>query len=214
LGLHDVSRPYAWRLTKESRQMSAALRRRPRCARAETACARRAGGSRRARARHAPVDDRRRPGAENEIGPDSSLREDIALLKTQAQRCRDILQKLTKHPSEQDPLHARVSVRAMLEEAAAPYRSGRIAITIAARAAGDGSGARLPEAVVERRPGVIYGLGNIIENATDRVPKVEINASERGRARDHRRRRPGLPQKSWTASGSPTSRCGGGGPRG
>ena len=62
---------------------------------------------------------------EHALPADSPLREDIALLRTQALRCREILQKLTRSPSEQDPLHARVSVRAMLEEAAEPYRSGR-----------------------------------------------------------------------------------------
>ena len=44
----------------------------------------------------------------------------MQLLKTQALRCREILQKLTRKPDEQDPMHARVSVRAMLEEAAGP----------------------------------------------------------------------------------------------
>jgi two-component system sensor histidine kinase RegB len=113
---------------------------------------------------------------EHQIGPDCPLREDIELLKSQAQRCREILQKLTLHPGEQDPLHARVSARAMLEEAAAPYRSERIEIAITAGPAGDGTGAGR-EAFVERLPGVIYGLGNIIENATDFASaKVEIGA--------------------------------------
>jgi two-component system sensor histidine kinase RegB len=171
---------YAWRLTKESRQMSAAL------AATDLVLAREqklhALDGLAAAAAHelgTPLSTIAvvTKELENEIGPESPLREDIALLKTQAQRCRDILQKLTRHPSEQDPLHARVSVRAMLEEAAAPYRSGTVVITIAARPAGDGSGAGLPGAVVERKPGVIYGLGNIIENATDFASsKVEINA--------------------------------------
>ena len=91
---------------------------------------------------------------EHAVGEDSPLREDISLLKTQAQRCREILQKLTRHPSEQDPLHARVSVRAMLEEAAAPYRASRVKIAISAAPAADGTETTLPEAVVERRPGV------------------------------------------------------------
>ena len=118
------------------------------------------------------------------------MSDDIALLKSQALRCREILQKLTRHPSEQDPLHARVSVRAMLEEAAEPYRNGRIAITISAKPVADASGAVPTEAVVERKPGVIYGLGNIIENATDfATQKVAIEAAmecNRARGDDHR----------------------------
>ncbi len=169
---------YAWRLTKESRQMSAAL------AATDLVLAREqklhALDGLAAAAAHelgTPLSTIAvvTKELEHAIGPDSPLREDIALLKSQAQRCRDILQKLTRHPSEQDPLHARVSVRAMLEEAAAPYRSGRIAISISAGPAPEGPAIR--EAVVERRPGVIYGLGNIVENATDFAQaEVEIGA--------------------------------------
>ncbi len=104
---------------------------------------------------------------EHQFEPDDPLRDDIKLLNAQALRCREILLKLTRRPSEQDPLHARVSVRAMLEEAAAPYRSDKANITIVAGPENGETGSASPEAVAERRPGVIYGLGNIIENATD-----------------------------------------------
>jgi two-component system sensor histidine kinase RegB len=171
---------YAWRLTKESRQMSAAL------AATDLVLAREqklhALDGLAAAAAHelgTPLSTIAVVTRELEAatGPDSPLSEDIALLKSQALRCREILQKLTRHPSEQDPLHARVSVRAMLEEAAEPYRNGRIAITISAKPVADASGAVPSEAVVERKPGVIYGLGNIIENATDfATQKVAIEA--------------------------------------
>jgi two-component system sensor histidine kinase RegB len=171
---------YAWRLTKESRQMSAAL------AATDLVLAREqklhALDGLAAAAAHelgTPLSTIAvvTKELEHTVEADSPLREDISLLKTQAQRCREILQKLTRHPGEQDPLHARVSVRAMLEEAAAPYRASRIKIAITAGPVPDASGAPLPQAVVERRPGVIYGLGNIIENATDfAATTVEINA--------------------------------------
>jgi two-component system sensor histidine kinase RegB len=171
---------YAWRLTKESRQMSAAL------AATDLVLAREqklhALDGLAAAAAHelgTPLSTISVVTKELEltVGTDSPLREDISLLRAQAQRCREILQKLTRSPSEQDPLHARVSVRAMLEEVAAPYRAARIKITITAGPAPDGTGAPLPEAVVERLPGVIYGIGNIIENATDfAASEVEINA--------------------------------------
>jgi two-component system sensor histidine kinase RegB len=171
---------YAWRLTKESRQMSAAL------AATDVVLAREqklhALDGLAAAAAHelgTPLSTIAVVSKELEhaVGEDSPLREDISLLKTQALRCREILQKLTRHPSEQDPLHARVSVRAMLEEAAAPYRASRVKIAISAAPAADGTETTLPQAVVERRPGVIYGLGNIIENATDfAATTVEISA--------------------------------------
>lgn len=171
---------YAWRLTKESREMSAAL------AATDLVLAREqklhALDGLAAAAAHelgTPLSTITvvTKELENDLTADSPLREDIVLLRSQAQRCREILQKLTRHPSEQDPLHARVSVRAMLEEAAAPYRARGVSIAITAGPAEGASGPQPAEAVVERRPGVIYGLGNLIENATDfaRV-KVEISA--------------------------------------
>jgi two-component system sensor histidine kinase RegB len=169
---------YAWRLTKESRQMSAALT---------------ATDLILAREQKLHALDGLAAAAAHELGtplstialvtkelereapPGTPMHEDIALLRAQALRCREILQKLTQRPSEEDPLHARVSVRAMLEEAAAPYRSDKILIAIAAGPI-DGANTK-PEAVVARRPGIIYGLGNIVENATDFAAKrVDIKA--------------------------------------
>jgi len=161
---------YAWRLTKESRQMSEAL------AATDLVLAREqklhALDGLAAAAAHelgTPLSTIAvvTKELEHQIAPDDPLRDDIRLLNAQALRCREILLKLTRRPSEQDPLHARVSVRAMLEEAAAPYRAGKINITIFAGPEGGDTGEASPEAVGERRPGVIYGLGNIIENATD-----------------------------------------------
>jgi len=169
---------YAWRLTKESRQMSAALTATDLVlAREQKLHALDGLAAAAAHELGTPLSTIAvvTKELEHEIGPDHPLHEDIGLLKSQAQRCREILQKLTRHPSEQDPLHARVSVRAMLEEAAAPYRSARAAITITAGPTDEGSSAG--QAVVERKPGVIYGLGNIIENASDfAATQVEIGA--------------------------------------
>ena len=81
---------------------------------------------------------------EHTVKADSPLYDDIELLKTQALRCREILQKLTRHPGEEDPMHARVSVRAMLEEAAEPYFSEKIGINISAAPATETTVARPP----------------------------------------------------------------------
>ncbi|WP_229309282.1 ActS/PrrB/RegB family redox-sensitive histidine kinase [Hyphomicrobium album] len=171
---------YAWRLTKESRQMSAALT---------------ATDIVLAREQKLHALDGLAAAAAHELGtplstivlvtkeleltikPDNPLYEDIALLKTQALRCREILQKLTRHPGEEDPMHARVSVRAMLEEAAEPYFSDKIAINIAAAPAAESTSPGRRQAEVERRPGVIYGIGNIIENASEFAKsRVDVTA--------------------------------------
>ena len=65
----------------------------------------------------------------------------------------------------------------MLHEAAAPYAGGRAAIAIAARPGPSATGSDAREPIGARRPGVIYGLGNIIENAVDFAERaVDISA--------------------------------------
>ena len=114
---------------------------------------------------------------ERDGGTSDAMREDLALLRSQALRCREILTKLTRRPSEQDPLHAHLSVRELLDESAAPYRlhGTTIRMTAAPRVEGGPGG---EEPIGERRPGVIYGLGNLIENAIDfAVKAVEVRAT-------------------------------------
>jgi two-component system sensor histidine kinase RegB len=114
---------------------------------------------------------------EHALKEDSRFAEDVALLRSQAQRCREILQKLTRRPSEEDPLHARLIVRELIEEAAGPYRLLGVAVEIAAGPASEAAGEAAREPVGHRRPGVIYGLGNIIENAVDFArTRVEVRA--------------------------------------
>jgi two-component system sensor histidine kinase RegB len=172
---------YAWRLTKEARQMSTAL------AATDIVLAREqrlhALDGLAAAAAHelgTPLSTivLVTKELEHTIKADDPLREDIGLLKSQALRCREILQKLTRHPGEEDPMHARVSVRAMLEEAAEPYFSDKVAINVAAAPAPVIEGGEIRRhAEVERRPGVIYGLGNIIENAAEFAKsKVDVTA--------------------------------------
>src|SRR5690606_21148491 len=102
---------------------------------------------------------------ENELGPESPFRDDLQLLHGQAKRCREILQKLTRKPEEQDPMHASISVVELLEEASAAHRSAGKRIIISATPLPGIEGDAQAEPIGHRRPGVIYGLGNLIENA-------------------------------------------------
>lgn len=106
----------------------------------------------------------------------AAIKEDLALLRSQALRCREILTKLTKSPSEQDPLHSHMSIREIVEEAAAPYRNHGTRVVITARPR-DPTAPGADEPVGIRRPGVIYGLANLIENAIDfALERVDIEA--------------------------------------
>lgn len=95
------------------------------------------------------------------------LREDITLLRTQAERCRDILRKLTRSPTEQDPHHVSLPVTQLLQEAAGPYSSAHVRINISSTPRPEAGNGNRREPIGERRPGLIYGLGNLVENAVD-----------------------------------------------
>ena len=80
--------------------------------------------------------------------------------REQAKRCRDILSKITQLSASGEPFD-RMPLAALMEEVAAPYRNFGVAIDV--HMAGDES----PEPNVARNPAVLYGLGNLMENAVD-----------------------------------------------
>jgi len=99
---------------------------------------------------------------EHATAPGDPHSEDIALLKSQVKRCRDILAKLTSLPGEGDDHHlARLPLSHLLEEVAEPYRAFPTEIVIKP---GVGGGA---EPVGRRNPAIVHGLGNLVENAVD-----------------------------------------------
>lgn len=171
---------YVWRLSKESRQMSAAL------AATETVLAREqklhALDGLAAAAAHelgTPLATITLVAKElgREVPKDSPIAEDLALLQSQAVRCRDILQKLTRSPGERDPLHAELTVTQLIQAASAPYRAYKSKLAISCAPVAGADGITPGEPVGERRPGVIYGLGNLIENAADFArEKVDVSA--------------------------------------
>ena len=107
------------------------------------------------------------------------MADDISLLRSQAERCREILRKLTRSPSAEDPHHVSLPLTQLIQEAARPYQgSARIEITARPTTAGNAvEGAAPREPIGQRRPGVIFGIGNLIENAVDFArQRVEVIA--------------------------------------
>ena len=103
-------------------------------------------------------------------GDQGALAEDIALLEQEAQRCRTILAKLASMGAEDAADWQSMSMRHLLEEVVEPYRHFGVEVSI--DVGGEG---REPHCV--RNPGIIYGLGNLIENAVDfAASKVRIEA--------------------------------------
>ena len=105
--------------------------------------------------------------------------EDLVLLRAQAERCRDILAELAGGGEQHDIMVSRLPLSHLIEEVVAPHRLVAVPIEVTTGPAQDGasSGASPQEPVTERNPGVLYGLGNLVENAIDfAASKVDIEA--------------------------------------
>jgi two-component system sensor histidine kinase RegB len=111
-----------------------------------------------------------------ELPADSSQKDDIELLISQAERCREILSRLADRGAQRDSMYARLKLTVMLEEIVAPLRGSDVAIVVdpPPRTGGKGQGAAL-EPWIARNPAVAYGLGNLLENAVDfATSRVEV----------------------------------------
>lgn len=98
---------------------------------------------------------------ESALGADEQFSEDVTLLRSQSERCREILKRLTSLSAESEGHMVRLPLTSLIEEVIAPHRDFGIDIRIRPGALAG------PEPVGRRNPGVIYGLGNIVENAVD-----------------------------------------------
>ncbi len=93
--------------------------------------------------------------------------EDLDLLVSQAERCREILSQLADHRAQSDAMLARVKFTVMLEEIIEPVRGPDLDVRLEIVAREGADGRPSPEPVIRRNPGILYGLGNIVENAGD-----------------------------------------------
>src|SRR5437879_1325670 len=102
--------------------------------------------------------------------PEGPLSGDLKTLREQATRCRDILAKIAQLSSSGAPFdHMKLSL--LIEEAVAPHRDFDVAIKVRIAVA------PTSEPVGARNPAILYGVGNILENAVDFARDiVEVNA--------------------------------------
>src|SRR5499433_2541421 len=167
---------YAWQITEEARQLADAL------AATELVLA---------REQHLSQLDGLAAAAAHELGtplatitliakelqlaikPDSEHADDVRLLNEQAKRCRAILAKLTELSSGAP--FDRMKLSTLIEEVVAPHRNFGVAINVALSAGEE------TEPVGGRNPAILYGLGNLLENAVDFAhERVEVAASWSG----------------------------------
>src|SRR5665213_1130097 len=108
---------------------------------------------------------------ERTIADDSPMAGDLKTLREQAQRCRDILAKITQLSSSGAPFD-RMPLSTLIEETVAPHRDFDVAIKVRIAIG------VTPEPVGIRNSAILYGVGNILENAVDFArATVEVNAS-------------------------------------
>jgi len=101
---------------------------------------------------------------------DASFAADLKTLREQTQRCRDILSKITQLSSTGAPFD-RMKLSELIEEVVAPHRDFGIAIKVRIAVA------PTAEPVGSRNPAILYGVGNIVENAVDFAhTTAEVNA--------------------------------------
>jgi two-component system sensor histidine kinase RegB len=154
---------YAWQITEESRQLADAL------AATELVLAREQHLSQLDGLAAAAAHELGTPLStisviakelENAIRADAPHGDDVRLLREQATRCRDILGKLTELSSGGEPFD-RMPLSALIEEVVAPHRNFGVTIDVALPAE------RRSEPSGARNPAILYGLGNLLENAVD-----------------------------------------------
>lgn len=154
---------YAWRVAKEARDLSEAL------TATELVLA---------REQHLSQLDGLAAAAAHELGtplatialvarelsrlapPEGEMADDITLLREQVERCRGILGKLASLQDDDAGPLDQLSLRLLIEEAAGPQRPFGVPFRIEMLG-------EKPEPVCRRNPGMIYGLGNIVDNAVD-----------------------------------------------
>ena len=157
---------FAWRVAEEARHMSDAL------AATQLALAREQGLSRlgglaaaSALVLGTPLGTIELVAMEmrRELPPDSDLADEVGLLISQADRCREILARLARNPhGSADTAFDRMALPALVEAVAEPHRQRDIRIELTVDGE-DGTG--VP--VVQRSPELLQGLGNLIENAVE-----------------------------------------------
>ncbi|NOJ39720.1 ActS/PrrB/RegB family redox-sensitive histidine kinase [Bradyrhizobium australiense] len=107
---------------------------------------------------------------EKTVHGDDHLAAELKTLREQAQRCRDILAKITQLSSSGAPFDL-MPLSTLIEEVVAPHRDFGVAIKVRLAVAAT------REPVGARNPAILYGVGNILENAVDFArTTVEVNA--------------------------------------
>lgn len=108
-----------------------------------------------------------------DLAPDSPYRPDAELLLSQADRCRLILAEIAARPEQSSKDHFHVLPAPLLVEVAAePFLRPSVALRIEAQ----GSEGEQDPPLMPRRPEIMHGLGNLLQNAIE-FAKEEVQVA-------------------------------------
>jgi two-component system, sensor histidine kinase RegB len=93
--------------------------------------------------------------------------DDLDLLVSQSQRCREILSRLTRRDNQSDAMMQTVRMTALVEEIAGPLNTADVAILFDVEPKTGRDGEPLQEPVMARNTAIKYAIGNLMENAVD-----------------------------------------------
>jgi two-component system sensor histidine kinase RegB len=101
--------------------------------------------------------------------PTAAVKEDAELLISQAERCREILRRLTETPdAAADEVHERLSLRQLVQEVIEPHanleRGGVTGVRVEAIVTG-AKGMKTPD--IRRLPEITHAFTSFVENAVD-----------------------------------------------
>jgi two-component system, sensor histidine kinase RegB len=88
------------------------------------------------------------------------MEEDLGVLAQEADRCRGILGKLASLGGDREIILDEMTLGVLIEEVIIPQRDFGVRISVTENGVGQ-------EPVCRRNPGILYGLGNLVENAID-----------------------------------------------
>lgn len=97
----------------------------------------------------------------NRMPKRSKWADDIALLQSQSERCKEILAALSRDPFSQKPSpFDYMTLTSLIREIAEPYRLPEISLSVVVDPASQGR-----EPALHRKPEIMHGLGNLLQNA-------------------------------------------------
>ncbi|HXY57789.1 MAG TPA: ActS/PrrB/RegB family redox-sensitive histidine kinase [Methylocystis sp.] len=99
-----------------------------------------------------------------------AIQDDLALLAQEARRCREILRKLNSLGTDEAHVLNVLTIETLIEEVVDPLRDQEVNVVVSRFGPS-------PAPACVRNPGLLYGLGNLVENAVDFAQaKVKIEA--------------------------------------